>query len=396
MDAWQALAPEPVLDAAQPVVDAHHHIELHGLPDYDLTSLRKDVGSGHNVAATVYMECAAHYRENGPPAMAPVGETEWVAAITRDTEDRSGPRLAAGIVGFADLLLGDAVAEVLEAHVAAGDGRFRGIRQMTASDPGFSMLLPPRPPGMLADDGFRRGFARLAPLGLSFDAFVYHPQLREVAALADAFPETVIILDHIGTPLAAGPYAGRREEVFEPWRRDISMLGERLNVRMKLGGFGMFSCGFGFEDHAQPASSAELAAAWKPYAETCLAAFGADRCMFESNFPVDRQSASYRLFWNALKRIAAGWSPGERQAMLHDTAARAYRLATQHPSSPDAASRPDRRRDRDASPVRRRRPRSRDRRSADRLPLQRSRPRRSRRSGERAPPPPADRERSCG
>jgi L-fuconolactonase len=179
---------------------------------------------------------------------------------------------------------------------------------------------------MLADTGFRRGFARLAPLGLSFDAFVYHPQLDEVAALADAFPYTTIILDHIGTPLAAGPYRGRRDEVFELWRRGISALGERQNVHMKLGGFGMFSLGFGFEDRERPASSTELAAAWKPYADTCLEAFGADRCMFESNFPVDRQSASYRVLWNTFKRIAAGWSPDERQATMHDTAARTYRL----------------------------------------------------------------------
>jgi predicted TIM-barrel fold metal-dependent hydrolase len=225
------------------------------------------------------------------------------------------------------------VQAVLEAHLAAGGGRFRGVRQITARDAAAHAHYgqPPgtlldHPPGLLADPAFRAGFARLAPLGLTFDAWLLHPQLPELTALARAFPDTGIVLDHLGTPLGVGAYAGRREAVFAAWAAGLRELATCPNVCAKLGGLGMSLLGFGFEAAAAPPSSEDLAAAWRPYVETAIAAFGADRCMFESNFPVDKAAYGYAVFWNACKRLARGASATEKRALFRGTAARVYRL----------------------------------------------------------------------
>jgi L-fuconolactonase len=240
-----------------------------------------------------------------------------------------GPaRLCAGIVSYADLRLGARVQPVLEAHIAAGNGRFRGIRHIAAWDADPTVLNPgnPAPRGLLADPSFREGFARLAPLGLSFDAWLYHPQLDGLTALARAFPETTIVLNHVGGPLAIGAYEGRRGEVFAAWSASIRRLAECPNVFVKLGGMGMRINGFGFEAQPAPPSSEALADAWRPYVETCLEAFGAARGMFESNFPVDKGSYSYAAYWNACKRLSRGASAAEKVDLFSGTAARAYRI----------------------------------------------------------------------
>jgi len=229
---------------------------------------------------------------------------------------------------YADLTLGAPVEKVLQAMIQAGGDRFRGIRFITASHPEQAAWASAviRPEGLLMNLKLREGFARLAPLGLSFDAWMYHTQLGELVDLARAFPGTQIVLDHVGGPIGLGPYAGKRDEVFVAWSELIHELATCPNVHIKLGGLGMRMFGFTHHLGELPPSSEELAAAWRPYIETCIAAFGPERAMFESNFPVDKGSCSYRVLWNAFKRIAAGCSAAERAALFTGTATKLYRL----------------------------------------------------------------------
>jgi predicted TIM-barrel fold metal-dependent hydrolase len=328
-ESWLKLVVEEPLDPALPICDPHHHLgeslDIH----YFLPELLADLGAGHNVTHTVFVECSQSYRQSGPEEMRPVGETEFVQGVAAENARRrdSKASVAAGIVGFADLTLGDRVAPVLEAHIQAGRGRFRGIRQSCAWDASPNIKPYMRPPkGRLADPRFRQGLARLQEKGLSFDALLYHTQLMELAYLARAFPGLSIILNHIGYPLGIGPYAGRREEVFQVWKRGITEIAACKNVYVKLGGLGMRAIGFGWHERPKPPSSEELAKAWSPYYLFCIEKFGTDRCMFESNFPVDRISCSYAVLWNAFKRVAQGFSPSERAALFRGTAMRAYRL----------------------------------------------------------------------
>ena len=158
-------------------------------------------------------------------------------------------QICAGIVGYADLTLGAPVEKVLQAMIQAGGGRFRGIRFITASHPeqaawGSAVI---RPEGLLMNPKLREGFARLAPLGLSFDTWMYHTQLSELVDLARAFPGTQIVLDHVGGAIGLGPHAGKRDEVFVAWSRQLHELATCPNVSVKLGGLGMRM--FGFTHH---------------------------------------------------------------------------------------------------------------------------------------------------
>jgi predicted TIM-barrel fold metal-dependent hydrolase len=335
---WLDRRSEEILEPDLPIVDPHHHLWDRPGPigRYLLDELLADLNSGHRIVATVFAQCGSMYRADGPEALRPVGETEFVNGIAAmSASGRYGPtHVCAGIVGYADLTLGDRVQEVLEAHLRAGGGRFRGVRQTWLRDPAAHAYYgqPPgtmfdHPPGLLADLGFRAGFARLAPLGLSFDAALAHPHISELTALARAFPDTGIVLDHVGFPLGIGAYAGRREAVFADWSAGIRELATCPNVAVKLGGLGMTMIGFAFHEEPEPPSSERLATAWRPYMESCIEAFGADRCMFESNFPVDKASCSYAVFWNACKRLADGASATEKQALFSGSAARFYRLA---------------------------------------------------------------------
>ena len=329
-DEWLAKRTEPALLPDLPIIDPHHH--LWDRPDwrYLIDDLAADLGQGHNIAATVFVQCRAMHRASGPEAFRPVGETEFVAGIAAMSESGGygSTRIAAGIVGHVDLRHGRLARDVLQAHLAVGGGRFRGIRHIAAWDEDADILNPAyQPPrDMFYSDDFRAGFAQLAPLGLSFDAWLYHRQIPDLAALARAFPGTPIILDHVGGPLGIGRYTSQRDAVFAEWKTGIQDLARCANVVVKLGGLGMRIGGFGFENGVLPPSSDELAAAWKPYIETCIDAFGADRCMFQSNFPVDKGSYGYGVFWNACKKLAARASAAEQAALFHDTAARVYRI----------------------------------------------------------------------
>ncbi len=326
--AWLAKLTEDILDPGLPIVDPHHHLWDHGGNTYFLDNLLDDLNSGHNIAATVFLQCFWAYRTTGPEALKPVGETEFVASVAAEAVRRGVPqRVCAGIVGYTDFRIGAAVDEILEAHIAAGAGRFRGIRQISARHVAFlaSMSTPPDF-GLLADPRFREGFARLAHYGLSYDAWLYHTQIVELIDLARAFPETPIVLNHVGGPLGVGPYRGRSDAVYAEWRAGMKTLASCPNVHMKLGGLAMVVNGFDFHENVLPPSSGELAGAWRPYMEALIEDFGANRCMFESNFPVDKAMCSYPVLWNAFKRIASGCSADEKAALFHDTAARFYRL----------------------------------------------------------------------
>ena len=329
---WLALVQEDPLDADLPIIDPHHH--LWDYPDnrYVASDFLADTASGHNIRQSVFVECLSNYRDSGPDAFKPVGETEYVRelAARSDVTAPSSTKVATGIVGFADLTLGDAADPVLAAHVEAGGGRFRGVRHASgwdaSSDVRNSHTRPPA--GLLSDNRFRQGFACLASHGLSFDAWLYHPQIPELSELARGFPDTTIILDHVGGPLGIGPYAGKRDQVFEQWKRNVTELARCHNVCVKLGGLAMKLSGFGWHTRSKPPTSTELADATAPYYRFCIEQFGVDRCMFESNFPVEKLSCSYGVLWNAFKRIAANYSATERDALFHDTAARVYRLVT--------------------------------------------------------------------
>jgi predicted TIM-barrel fold metal-dependent hydrolase len=343
---------EPILEPELPIVDPHHHLwdrptevlrnlppSEHGFmdiiretPRYLLDELLADMRSGHNVRATVYMECGAMYRADGPENLRCVGETEFVGGIAAMTASGlyGDVRACAGIVGHVDLRLGGNAEDVLRSHIAAGHGRFRGIRQSAShdDDPGVLGPLHGRvPAGLYRDAKFREGFKLLQTLGLSFDAWLLEPQLPDLIDLARAFPETTIVLDHVGTPLGIGRYEGKREERFAGWRENIAALAKCENVVVKVGGLPMPFAGWRKRMAEPLPSSGQLAGEWRPYIETCIEAFGPRRCMFESNFPVDRFGADYASLWNAFKRIAMNYSADEKTALFSGTAARIYRIA---------------------------------------------------------------------
>jgi L-fuconolactonase len=330
---------EAPLDAARPIVDPHHHFwDLRGwagaeaqLQLFMLPELLQTIeASGHNITHTVYAECGSMYRQDGPDELKPVGETEFVNGIAAmSASGRYGARrAAAGIVGSANLRLGDAVTPVLEAQIAAGNGRFRGVRTHTAWVDGELWGRKPDPSlrGIMTDAGFRAGVRALGRLGLTLDVWCLHPQLAEVAALAAACPDTVVVLDHIGTPLDFGPYAARASEAFAEWRAGLHELARQPNVRVKIGGMGM-SLTAPLCVRVANLPSTELATQWRPRVENCIEAFGAARCMFESNFPPDISTCSYGALWNAFKCVSAGCSEAEKNALFSGTATNVYRLS---------------------------------------------------------------------
>ena len=327
---WLALRDEAIIEPKRPIVDPHHHLWDHVGQSYMFPQIVADITSGHNIIATVYVECRSMYRANGPETFRPVGEVEFANGIAAMSASGGyGPAaICAGIVSYVDLTQSDRVPGVLEAEIVAGGGRLRGIRHSAAcdADPVITSIYPNRPTGLLADAAFRRGFACLAPLGLSFDAWLFHPQIGELGDLARAFPDTKIVLDHCGGPIGIGGYRNRREEVFQSWRVAIQELSKAPNVFVKLGGLAMRLLGYGFDERPIPPSSEDLAAAWRPYIETCVEAFGPDRCMFESNFPPDKGQCSYQVIFNAFKRMAAQYSEAEKTALFSNTAIAFYRL----------------------------------------------------------------------
>jgi predicted TIM-barrel fold metal-dependent hydrolase len=325
---WLARRKEPILEPDLPIIDPHHHLWDRENWRYLLDDLLADTNSGHNILATVFVQARAMHRADGPDELKPVGEVEFVNGVAAMAASGIYGRIraCAGIVGHADLTLGSRVEPVLEALVRAGGGRYRGIRHITAWDDDPNVRNPGNPavPGMLGSAKFREGFGVLARLGHSFDAWLYHPQLDELTRLVDAFPDAKIVLNHCGGIVNINAY--KRDEVFPRWKKSLEALAQRPNVHVKLGGLGMRMSGNGFEKLPDPPSSQVLADAWRPYMETCIAAFGPSRAMFESNFPVDKGSYSYWVFWNACKLLAKGASASEKADLFFGTAKRFYRL----------------------------------------------------------------------
>jgi L-fuconolactonase len=332
-------APEEVLDPRQPIVDAHHHLYDRPGVRYLLDDLLADMRSGHDVRATVYVQARSMLRPNGDERFKPIGETEFANGMAeRCASGRHGPlRACAAIVGAADLCLAGAVQPVLEAHISAGGGsaaeggRFRGIRHVAAWDPDPSLLNPAYPASkdLLDRADFRAGFARLAPLGLSFDAWLYFHQIPRLTALARTFPETAIVLNHCGGILGRGRYEGHAEAVFRQWRAAVADLAACPNVMVKLGGLGMHLTGLGPVRRQGLPVSAGLAVAWRPWIEACIDAFGTSRCMFESNAPADRVGYGYSAGWNAFKRLAGRATLSEKADLFWRSASAFYRLPAQ-------------------------------------------------------------------
>ena len=326
---WLGLVQEEIIEPARPICDPHHHLWDDQRNPYLLPELLSDVGSGHNVVSTVFVECNSMYRQAGPEAMAPVGETEFVNGIAAmSASGKYGDfRACKGIVSYADLTLGSGVGEVLDAHMRFSD-RFRGIRHAAGWDASENVrnshTNPPE--HLFLDETFRAGFQELANRGLSFDAWCYHQQIPELTDLAQAFPDVTIIFDHFGGPLGIGPYAGKGEEIFAQWCLDAAELAKCANVYPKLGGIVMPINGFGFHKRDLPATSDEIVEATGRYHRKAIELFGPERCMFESNFPVDKQSCSYHVLWNAFKKIGADYPESDQQWLFHDSATTAYRL----------------------------------------------------------------------
>jgi L-fuconolactonase len=322
---------EAVIEPELPIVDAHHHLlDFPGFR-YLFDEIRADVESGHNILSTVYVECSTMYRNYGPQAERPLGEVEFATGIAAmSASGNYGPtKICDGVVGYADLKLGGAVEEILEAQLCIAGTRFKGIRKIAFYDPDPIFNTAPfgeDMPGILQDSRFLEGFAKLLPFGLSFDVCVYFTQLDDVRALARRHPETPIIVNHIGVPLGVAAYAGRRDEIFATWSENVRRVAAEPNTYIKLGGLGTPHLGAGYHRRKVAASSEELARDWRPYFETCIEAFGTNRCMFEGNAPVDLGASSYRVIWNAFKRICAGASAAEKDDLFRKTASTVYRL----------------------------------------------------------------------
>lgn len=330
---WLNLTHEDPIEPNLPICDPHHHL-WDGPGDrghYLVEDFLRDAGNGHHIVRTVFVECGTHYRAHGPREMRPVGETEFAHSVgARPAKGQYGSiDVAAGIVAYADLTMGVEVFQLLEMHMAAGGKRLRGIRQSCTWDSSPGIVSMGYTKEMMSDTRFREGFAQLNKYGLSFDAWQYYTQLTDLVDLARAFPDTTIIVNHTGGPLGTGRHAEKGREVFAQWQTGMKRLAACANVVVKLGGLGMPRCGFGWEGQAQPPGSAALAASLSPYITFCIDIFGVQRCMFESNFPMDKESYAYTVLWNGFKRICKHCSADEKKALFHDTAARTYRLVQQ-------------------------------------------------------------------
>ena len=329
---WLLQVTETPLEPERPIIDPHHHLFIqrpNTETDYFVPKFAKDIdASGHNILASVYIECNAMYRKDGPDARRPLGEVEFAAGQAAMAESGLyGPRrLCAGIIGYANLRLGQAVGEVLDAQTSASGGRFKGIRfqDTWSANPDIRHGLNKPSEFQFNEPDFREGFAELASRGLLFEAWCYHTHIPQVTALARAFPDTIIVLNHHGGPIGIGPYEGKQDDVFAQWQKDITDLATCENVYAKLGGLQMEVNGYGWHERKTPPTSKELYQVTKRWHKHALEAFGVERCLFESNFPVDKMSCSYGVLWNSFKRLAMDYSEAEKSGLFHDNAARVY------------------------------------------------------------------------
>lgn len=337
-DLWLNQVQEEIVDPARPIIDPHHHLWMKRFGrDYVLPQYWADTGSGHNIVKTVFMECRAFYLREGPEHLRPVGETAYIANLAREThesanESKTRQAVISGIVAHADLTLaGDSeekLLELLEQQRSASQGLLRGIRHSAARDPHPKDLLivSNAPPYLHGKESFRKGLRLLAAQGLTYDSWHYHHQNQDFLELAQAIPECTMILDHFGTPLGVGIYRNCRDEIFQQWKLDMTALSRCPNVYAKLGGLAMPDNGFGWDSADRPPTSDELIRAHHRYYLHMLDCFGPERCMFESNFPVDRLSVNYHVLWNAFKKMTQDLSDADQHALFYGTAERVYSL----------------------------------------------------------------------
>ena len=329
-EAWYAQVTEGVIEPERPIIDPHHHLWFGGgAPDYLLENLWNDTGAGHNIVKTVFIECGVGYYETGPDHLKSVGETEFAANIALQSAfgAPNKPNIA-GIVSHIDLTLSDELEESLEIHKEASKGLLRGIRHAGAFHPypEEAFIAFTYGPGLFLDEAFQAGVRFLGQCGYTYESWHYHTQLRDFYTLARSAPETIIILDHFGTPLGTTSFRDHREDIFQQWKADIRKLAECPNVYAKLGGLAQPDNGFGWHEAAKPASSDDLVTAQKQYYLHTIECFGVNRCMFESNFPVDKMSISYVVLWNAFKKMVTDFSDDEKNALFYDTAEMVYQL----------------------------------------------------------------------
>ena len=333
---WLDQVKEEIIDPDLPIIDPHHHLwpapsRTDGIPKdqyYLLKDLWEDTSSGHNVVKTVFVECGQGYYDKGPEAFKSVGETEFVVGVAKESSSDPSKAQISAIVSHANMMLGDSVGEVLEAHIDKGEGLFKGIRHAGGWDDSEEVRNSHSNPiqHIYLDDMFQRGIEQLEARNLTFDSWHYHNQIKDLTELAKNFPSLVIIHDHFGGPLGIGKYEGQREGIFKKWKEDITELAECPNVYSKLGGMAMPINGWDWHKGDRPATSDELVSAQKAYYLHTIKVFGTERCMFESNFPVDKQSISYPVLWNALKKIALGFSTKEKEDLFFNTAKKVYSL----------------------------------------------------------------------
>ena len=325
---WLDLVEEEIIDPDRRIIDPHHHLWQRYDATYLVPELWADTGAGHKVEKTIYVQCRSKYRKDGPEHLRCLGETEFVAGQAKQSAGHTGKAEICAIIPFADLRLGEEVTEVIEAHEELALGRFRGIRHALAHSlhPEAMFIVGPSEKDLYLNDNFRSGVRLLGKLGLTYESWHYHYQNIEFAEVARSAPDTQMILDHFGTPLGVGPYESRREEIFEQWKKDIAELARCENVVAKLGGLAMPDNGFGWDKRESPPTSDEFVEAQRRYYLHTIECFGPDRCMFESNFPVDRRSLSYSVLYNGLKKIADEFSDDEKDAMFWRTAERIYRI----------------------------------------------------------------------
>ena len=329
-DRWLATLQEEILEPELPIIDPHHHLWVRNSYNYLMPELAADLASGHNVVATVYAECHSMYRADGVEAQRSLGETEFVCsqAAMSASGEFGVARACDAMFGNIDLTLGSGVESLIEQHIDTSSGRFRGVRLSSGWHADERIHNVADQPQLLLDPRVNKAAAIVSRLGLSLDCWLYHPQLDEVAQLADAHPELTIILNHIGSPILGGPYRGKTGEVFQEWKAAIIRVSERANVYVKLGALPIRMPSY-YGDRSSPPGSEEVAAAWRPWMETCIEAFGPERSMYESNFPVQKRWCSYQVCWNAFKRISMGASPSEKTALFAGAAARAYRIKSE-------------------------------------------------------------------
>lgn len=321
---------EPIVDPGQNIIDAHHHLYDRPAARYLLDDMLRDISVGHAVKASVFIQARANYRETGRQMLKPVGETEFANQVAINCLERThnSKHVCAGIVGYADLMLGDAVRPVLEAHQIASEERFKGVRMPLTWDKDASLLNPAYPTAfdLMENHTFHRGFAQLASFGLSFDAWLFFHQIPQLTQLARRFPEIPIVLNHCGGVLGVNHYRGQHSEVRRFWLAALTDLAKCDNVMVKLGGLGLPQTGLGSSDANGRFNSQELATIWRPWIEPCIELFSTSRCMFESNYPADKASHTYTTGWNAMKRMTTTASAEEKDNLFQGTAARFYRL----------------------------------------------------------------------